>query len=395
MAEDTPLGATTTDSSFDRWLKADEAANLDPILNPQPAPAAADATKVPGSPEAPPVPEAPPAPEAVAAEPEAADGKSAVPEAPVPASPPVEAAAETEEPEPLAGETPEQKAKRRPSWKDVRELQNEIKQERALRLQSEQSRDARDGRVAELEMEIARMRGMIEGRAPAPEAEVIEPDPLTKVEREIEQLKQMDQVRAQEQMRAQVDMTIRNHEAEFERRPEGKNYRAALDHLVKSEIAEWAAIGALDQMAGDIRRQNPAEVRQYAIQTGKNEVDAARDLATRSALMARRDGLVAASLRAGKNVAEVVWTMAQQRGFRPAAETPPPAAPVEKPIVRDAKAIKEASQSLSAMPTTKPPPPKHAPRTRDELLDMDVDERARFIEEMDATKGPDWLKDMR
>lgn len=376
MAEQTPLGKTEVSTepivgNFEEWLRQDEAKNLSPETPPPPVEKTPDETTPPPATEAPPITEPPPAAETVEAAPPAAE--TVTPDEP--------------DEEPPA----EHKGKKRPSWKMVREEQNRAKdleaslrEERGLRLRTDQERADRDRRMEALEREIQALKG----EKPAESVTVIEDDPLTKVEKKLEEIDQRDSVRAQEMARQQIDTRIRSQEQDFiSSNPKGKNYRDALAFAINSEKKEMDVTGVTDTLATDIMRENPTAVRQYAISAGKNEREAARELAYNVGVAARRDAILRGAFGSGKNVAEALVEFAEARGYRP--EAPAAASPPPPPPARDPKEVKEASTSLSAVGRTTPPPAVKVISTRRQLMELPDAEMQRYIFEHDET-DPGW-----
>jgi hypothetical protein len=381
MSEQTPLGKTEVSmepivGSFEQWLSNDESEKLGPLVKPaDPKPTdapPAEAAPADLLPEPPPTEAAPetPAPEATEAAP---------PEAP-----------ETDEVEDTTPQA-DGKPRKRPSWKQVHELERERDQERSMRLRTEQERADHAQRMSQLEAELARMRGFLEGKGdiPAESTQVIEDDPLTKLETKVQTLEQQGQQAEQHRYAMQVEQTIRAQEAQVEaKHPE---YKEALNHLIKSEVEEWRIEGVINDFASKILQGNPQGVRQMAAQSGKSERETAETLATQALLQARRDRMVTAALSEGANVAERVLALAERRGFKRPGTTgaATPAAPAPATPKKDPVAVREASQSLSAVPHTAAPPAKKTITSRAELMALEGEQLERYILENDA-KDPGW-----
>jgi hypothetical protein len=384
----TPPSQAGEGNSFEAWLQKEEAKDENPAAT---TPIAAAPELVPDAPADAPAPEIPPVTETTV-------DPMAAPETPEPeaaeAAPP-EAAEPDAEPE--ATPEGEQQRRRRPSWSQVRQLESDLRSEREMRLRGDQDRESHAARMLQLETELARVRGMLEGRstigdAPPP---IVEPDdPLTVLEKNQQALQQTLEQERQARFKMEVENRVRLQEAEV--RSKNPKYDEALNHLVQSEVAELREEGVVTDFAKRILQADPARVRQAALQANKSEREAAEMLAIGALIEARRERLVRVALDNGQNVAERVLALAQRRGWKAESDAKPvspsaaPAAPK-----RDPQAVKEASASLSAVSKTTPPPPKPEIKTKADLrqfmLEAPTDVFDSYIFEQDE-KDPHWME---
>jgi hypothetical protein len=392
----TPMGATTEyeDSSLEKWLKADEAEKLTPVEHPPPTlPPVVVPEPTPG--EIPPsTPGEPPSPESPSGEP-------AAPPAAVEAQPP---AAPDAEVDPDA-DPDEAKPQKRPTWKQLREIERELKTEREARLRLDQERSDGLRRQGEIEAELRMIRNQMGNRETQPPAETPVPladetDPLTKVEREMAELRARDQQREAQSQTAALIQEINNQENSFQSsNPNGKHYRDAVVWWQENEIREAEKTGKIAVVTENvIRSAQQAEragqgnfVRQAAMQYGRSEREVAEAMAKNAIVSSKRDEIVISSRLSGRNVAESLWEIAQMRGYRPATAAAPPSPAAPPPPPRNPVELREASRSLSSVPPSPPPPATRTIRSRQELLDIPSEELGRYIDEMDRT-APGWLE---
>lgn len=384
----TPPTPAGEGNSFETWLQKEEAKDEAPV---ETTPIAAAPELVPDAPAEAPAPEIPPVTETTV-------DPIAAPETPEPeaaeASPP-DAAEPDAEPE--ATPEGEQQRRRRPSWTQVRQLESDLRSEREMRLRGDQDREAHANRMLQLETELARMKGMLEGRTSIGEtpAPIVEPDdPLTVLEKNQQALQQNLEQERQARFKMEVESRVRLQEAEV--RSKNPKYDEALSHLVKSEVEELQEEGVVADFARKIMQGDPARVRQTALQTNKSEREAAEMLALGALIEARRDRLVSVAIANNQNVAERVIALAKRRGWKaePDAKPVTPSAAPAAPK-RDPQAVKEASASLSAVSKSTPPPQRPEIKTKEDLRqfmrEAPTEVFDSYIFEQDE-KDPHWME---
>ena len=298
---------------------------------------------------------------------------------PVVSAPPAPPAAEPA-PVPAPVETaPDVKV---PTWRQIREAEKRTK-ETANELQAE--REAR----AALERERAELQAQLR-TAQTPPEERIEPDPLTTVEQRLARAEQMLQA-------TQIENRLNQQATEFAR--QHPDYQQALQHYIDTQRKEAELTGELDEVASRIRQLKPAEVRQEAFQRGVSEADMSRELAYGVLFEARRQALMVGAQRQGRTVPEVVYELAQARGFHTGngTETAAPALPASASAAEQVRReqTQAAEASLSSLSTSGSAPPKGI-TTRIDFMSMEASEQMKYVDEMDQRArlkrdDPNWV----
>lgn len=315
------------------------------------------------APETPP-PEPPPAPETPPVETPPVDA----PETPPVEVPPVEAAPETAPP---AAEPEKEKRKPRPGfWSQMREAEKRNKEERD-RLAKERE---------DLEAEKRRLAGVVD-----PDVEI--DDPLTKMGKELEDLKKRDEVRGK-QVEQLHQTTAAEREAERQRlaildevrdfEKAKPDYTQALEYLVTSRREELDDMGMIDAAAEKWLLQAPDVVKRAAAEIGMATetedqlYEAAREIGFRVIIENERNLLVQGARTRAEKIPEVVYRAAVRRGYKSEAAAAP-AAPVVSPEaqakerVQAAMRSQAATQSLSAVGNGGAPKGREI-KTREDVL---------------------------
>ena len=315
---------------------------------PEPAPVAEPAV-----PEPPALPE-PPAPEPAPAEP-------AAPAPETPAATPEPAAAAPPSPQPAAAApTPEPEAGKFP-WREFRQMQRKLKER--------------------------------ESQPPAPVATPAVPaqpatednDPLgidararALIQPEIERLEsQQREANARaDQERQRID--LQQQEATF--RAKEPAYDEAATFLIKSARDEYETSGA-DRWRGSMilkgAETDPrvrSAVDQVADQFNISEEEAARRIAVDLYVTEQYNNIRNGATTSHKPLPEVVWGLAQARGFTKAAPAAPPAAPAPAPSrIATARRINELGPSMGNMNSGGAPAPQQGnvpPKTKEQFAQL-------------------------
>jgi len=234
---------------------------------------------------------------------------------------------------PLAAETkePEKREYKGPTWKQMRELQKANRELEATRLEERSQFEQMQRQLAD---EQTRRRAEM-----GEEEEEIE-DPLTKVNKDIEALKQGQQqtrehLQSNQAVNQQRDLMtdIERQEESFTR--EHPDYNDACNYLAETEREEYEIAGILDSAAREMLERNPEIIEQHMQATQMDdEYEAAKDVTYAILLNERRKAFVAAATRSGKNVPAAAYDLAKKRGYQaqgaeqempkqPAAPPPP------------------------------------------------------------------------
>lgn len=333
------------------------------------------------------------------AEPETPDPVGDPPADPAPAKdmpaadPAADPAAKEAAPPVEPAKTDPPKHKPRPQfWSQMREAQRKVKED--------QERVAKERE--ELEAEKRRLAG-----------DAVDPseldDPLTKMERELAEIKARELERDQKfekitqqtaaQLEAERDQrAILDEVREFERT--NPDYIDALNHLVESRREELDDLGVIDSAAEQWLLKYPDHVKRHATDIGKNPeaedelYEAARDVAFKVLLDNERQLIIKGARTRNEKVPEVVYRNAVRRGYRPAdapapaaaAPTPAKAAEQARDRVRTAMQAQATTQSLSAVRNGGVPKGREI-KTKDDIMNLTEAEIMRLDQEQ-----PGWDK---
>jgi hypothetical protein len=262
-------------------------------------------------------------------------------------------------------------------------------------------------KLRERERELAELRRereeLLAGKKPGAEGPTKQDDPVEYFDREIAaQRAEIQRLRSEQAARDRFD-AIRRQESEFE--TAHPDYRQAVGFLEQHEIKEWersgislAAIRQLRQAVDAGRAGNPQaapivnhieslvqrpDVVRLAEKEGRDPEDVAMYLVARDTyLTGRRQMLWDAAEASGRNVAEIAYELAQGRGYRQADAAPAvdPQEAAARARVEQAKAINQASQSLSEAGTTEGGGQARVIRNRQQILNLSDDELDQLIE---------------
>ena len=340
-----------------------------------PVPAVADALPAPE-----PAPAAAPVAEPPATPTEPAAASPAEPESPATAEPPTAVA-----PAPAAPA---------PTWRQVHDLEKQNRDAiRELQIERE--------RLAALERREAELRVSMEQR----ERQLRE-DAGLDLPTEVDPLQTLEQrLRAQEERSQHVEAQLAARNAEDSLRLQAvtfskdhPDYEAAVVHYVESERRAAEMTGEIDWVADRLAtvssEQQKTEIRNQAMQRGVTETQVRRELAVAVMAEQRKQQLSQYATRAGKQLPEVIYGLAHERGFTgggngttPAAPPASPAVPSAAAEVRQAQAAAAAS-SLATLAQAGTPAPKTILRKSD-FRALKPDEQERWVTEMDQ-KDPGW-----
>jgi len=298
---------------------------------------------------------------------------------PPPAVPPVPAETPSpEQPPPPPTEPP--KVESKPEGKpDALQREKRLAEQRAR--ETERELQAERERLAALQRERDELARQLHQQTQPEGAEQIEPDPLTQMQNEIAQMRQQLYARQVDDQLTQQARTFSQQHADYEQ---------ALQYYVESETKAAQLTGELDVVADRVRQVNPDGVRNIALQQGITEADASRNLAMGVLVEARKQALIAGAQRQGRTVPEVIYELANTRGFKGANGTPAAAPTAQAPApgtsaaeqVR-AEQTRAASESLASMPTGATTPPRRVNSIND-FHSMTPNEQDKYIAEMDA-----------
>lgn len=288
------------------------------------------------------------------------------------------------------------------AFRDMR-LAQRAKKEAEQELQRERER------LAALQREQDELRRQLQQATTPVPADQYDIDPLTQVQSDQAQLRaEIAQLRAQNEARS-VDDQLNQQATAFSR--EHPDYQQALNYYVDSERKEAEVSGELDVVAYRIRTNAGAEVqrqiRDEAMRQGVTEAEVSRNLAVGVIFEARKQAMVVGAARAGRQVPDVLYELAQVRGFKsangngtqaPVAATPALSANLSAAEQIRAEQTQAAVGSLASLASTGTAPPK-AIRSRADLLSLPAAEQERYIQHMDdlAAQGkmsPQWERDL-
>jgi len=272
-------------------------------------------------------------------------------------SPPTPAAAE---PPPAAATPPAPKV----------ESEEERRAGAAWAAQKQRTREAEararelERKLLEKEQEAAALRARQE-REQQPEP-TFEDNPAEVLRRETEALKAEQAALKAKMARDEQLNNIRMQEATFT--AEKPDYPKALQYLVQSEIGEWQRSGLADVHTGEVLSSpqyrasvneiaGRPEVAEMAEKEGRTADEMAASLIARDIYLTNRQvQLDAAAKRRGRNIASVVYELAEGRGYKNG--TPQAKPPAEEEAARQrvlqAKRVAEAANSLSEHSTESP-----------------------------------------
>ena len=191
---------------------------------------------------------------------------------------------------------------------------------------------------------------------------------------------------------------IRGQEGAFSR--EHSDYPQAVQFLAERRLAQYDKVGRIDRGARWELQNRPEVVQRFAEETGRDPKDddqlyeAARDLAGRVLINKDRLEVIQDCRETGRNIAESVYDLALDFGFKPPAATPaaPPAQAPAKERVERAKEQEVHATSLSAMQGGGSPHPETV-TSRRQLLEMSPAEADAYIRKMDAI-DPFWDREL-
>lgn len=375
------------------WLDAEDAEISKIPLNPTVTVTGGDPPKEPPLTEAPPVTEPPPG-----------DVTPPVTEEPPAATPPAEVDPDAD-PDDLSldTETPPateaERRTRRPKWKDVKA--------------ADQRADDAERRFREVQSENAHLRGVLEGRATAPQATqppVVEPkvvpdedtDPLTAVEREVQTIKRENAEMRQTLAARDLERTVNDQERDFAAKT--PDYNKALEHYIGVRRTQLTESGELDTFQAELaalpvndplRQHAMGLIRQGVELRGQTQAEATREAVFAIAIGAERNRLVTSALKTGKNPSEVAYKRALQSGWKVTPETATkPADEPARPVVTkpDKQLVREAATSVATLARSSTPPPDGR-MTKRKLLSMDEPDMTRYIDDHDRT-DPGWFDRM-
>lgn len=296
----------------------------------------------------------------------------AAPEPPAPAMPPATEAA--------TGPQAEQQQQQRPlSWKQLREIERQKKA-------AEQELLAERARALELErrLQAIEQERLAREQQPGWQQEAVEADPIEQQNQRIAQLEAQLARQAEEAALAQQAAAFTQQHPD---------YPQAFNFYVEQETRRAQESGELADAALKIRQRVPQIVRQAAVQHGITEDEASQRIAFEVLFEERRQRLINGARVLGRNPAEVVYTQAQLMGWngngnaRNGAGAAPAAAVSAAERVRAEQAATAASSVQAMARTGSAPPPRI--QSRADLMAMDPEARAEYIEKMDRA-DPNW-----
>lgn len=310
--------------------------------------------------------------------------------------PPVEAPKEElpkEEPpkeEPLAEIKPKAVAKG-PTWKQLKELQKQLKE--AKQAQGEAERKLTQHPPAE------------------PPIDDVEPsieDPLTKVNRDVGEVKEvvaqtaeeLKRLRATQEQQAVIEQ-IKGEESVFSR--DHADYPKAVRFLAEKRLSHYEKSGRIDRAASWEIANRRETIERFAAETGKDPDDeeqlyeAARDMVGRLLIEQDRQELIRDCHETGRSVAAIVYDLAVDFGYqvgepaKPAALAQPPTKLAAQERVERAKGQEAQAASLSAMQSGGGTPPRQI-TSRNQILEMDEKELDRYMLDMEKAGDPLWFQ---
>lgn len=291
---------------------------------------------------------------------------------------------------PVEAKPEEKKERKGPTWKQVRDMQRQLKEEQRKR--------------EEAERRAASQPPAQPPAAPDEEAEI--KDPLTIVSEEVKEVKQaneqtraeLQRVRVAEQNRILMEEIRREEDAYSKDHPD---YRESMEHLAAKRLEHYDRTGRIDRAADWEMTNHPEIVERFATETGRDPSDddqlyeAARDMVGRILINQERIAIIEDCRATGKSIPDVVYGLAQDFGWKSKGketqDQPPPKTPAQERVER-AKEQEPVATSLSAMQPGGVPQPRKI-TTRQQLLDMDPTEAERYIMERDR-ENPFWDKDL-
>ncbi|KKU98313.1 MAG: hypothetical protein UY28_C0004G0051 [Candidatus Amesbacteria bacterium GW2011_GWB1_48_13] len=277
-----------------------------------------------------------------------------------------------------------------PSWKQMKELQKQLKEANQAKEAAEQKLSQRPPAETLLDEELP-----------------IE-DPLTKVTRDVGDVKatvaqtaeELKRLRANQEQQA-VTEQIKVEESTFSR--DHADYPKAVQFLVEKRLSHYEKSGRVERAATWEMGNRREVIERYAAETGKDPDDeeqlyeAAREMVGRILIEQDRLELIRDCRETGRSVPGIVYDLAVDFGYQtdgatnPAAPAQPPAKPAAQQRVKRAKEQEAQAMSLSVMQSGGGAPPAEI-TSRKQILEMDEKELDRYMLDKEKAGDPLWFQ---